>query len=548
MRAKEPAAASPLALTSECLVLLPLFGVVFYCAFTSGWDIDVFWQLALGRLYYERGQVVLEDTFSALDPGRPFVPIQWAYELVIYGTHTLFGMEGVRGIHVAVIILSFVLFWATARLRMKLGAASALFLTTCLLALHADRFRVRADILNLVAWVVLLPIILDGKMRERGAARAFVAVAVFVWACFHGGGALLFLVATCVLPVGAILLALVRGDSEARREAKASVVWFLGSVLAPASLAPYFLRGNWTIFSRLDNTEWTTSEWYPAWHYLELRWAPLHDLLGLAPTLLLVACGILAFPVARALVRDRGRGLEADRLSRLGLALVLASLAQRAVRFAPYGALALLVLWPPMTRSPGEARQKMTFRAAGLGLVSTLVFALVVHHRFYFLSQGVRPALEQLFKTSSYDAAGLPGSLAQFLDENGFEGRLFTRADWGGFLLWQLYPKAKTLSDGRGNYSDDVALDLAITTRRVNFNSPETGPILDSIYSKYPVDAIVLKHPVWPRGYTVDPERFRLVYRDTLGDVWVRATPAGIAFLEKLDARARRRAAEDSAL
>ena len=67
--------------------------------------------------------------------------------------------------------------------------------------------------------------------------------------------------------------------------------------------------------------------------------------------------------------------------------------------------------------------------------------------------------------------------------------------------------------------------------------SIRNGERVRAIYERYPVDAVVHQHPVWPEGYTPPADRWELAFATRKGAVWVRKdTERGAAYLERLHA------------
>ncbi len=130
-----------------------------------------------------------------------------------------------------------------------------------------------------------------------------------------------------------------------------------------------------------------------------------------------------------------------------------------------------------------------------------------------------------------------PTAHAQFLEETGFEGGVFCQGNWGGYLLWKLWPKVRVLADGRGNYSKDVTEALNTTYDRARFTEVDFGKELEEVYERYDIDAIVHQHPVWPPGHQVDQATWVRVFQDPRGAIWIRNTERGRTYLERLKAR-----------
>ena len=121
---------------------------------------------------------------------------------------------------------------------------------------------------------------------------------------------------------------------------------------------------------------------------------------------------------------------------------------------------------------------------------------------------------------------------AEFLRRNPVPGNMFNFFDIGGFLDWQLYPKALTFIDGR-TYNSAVFMEHQTVTAAF--------PGWENILDKYGVTYIVTK-AVDSAGMTLPiiPALFNhpnwsLVYADGLFVVFVRNTPDNREYLSKFN-------------
>lgn len=119
---------------------------------------------------------------------------------------------------------------------------------------------------------------------------------------------------------------------------------------------------------------------------------------------------------------------------------------------------------------------------------------------------------------------------ADFLKENPIPGRMFNFFDIGGFLDWQLYPRACTFIDGR-TYNSAVFRDHQIVTGA----APGWKKVLD----KYRVTYIVTKAvdssgmilPLIPA--LAKDRQWSLVFADGLFLIFVRDTPGNLPYIAR---------------
>lgn len=487
------------------------------------WDIDVFWHIAAGRAIVESGGLPTTDIFSAIDPHRTWITFQWGYEVLVYWLDNLGGLALVKTAHAATMLVGFGGFWFVCRRHFRLDAALSFVLLTLLIVLFEDRIRCRPHVVNLVAWVALCPWLLSGgAVRTPRTTWPLLGAGVFLWANLHAGGAFLFLIAASTVPVGRSLSGL--GGWGQRRPEKIRRAWigFL-VMLASALLAPNFVRGNIQALTMLEATESAIGEWLPAWHFFRIGNTPGHVVCGATPTLLCVAW--LATTVGA--IRDKCQRTPPWVLL-LGLSICV--LSQRSVRFVWIATIGLMVLWPHVPRP----RLNPAARRRTLVAMSVALLATAVQFNVYAQHGGWARTLEQAFVGSPLEERRFPTAHADFLKDTGFEGGIFCQGNWGGYLLWKLWPDARVVADGRGNYSRDVTEALNITYDRARFGEPGFGEKLEEIYERYDIDAIVHQHPVWPPGYEVKGAMWVRVFADGRGAIWIRNSERGRAYLERL--------------
>jgi hypothetical protein len=526
------------AIALEALAVGALMTLVSVYALRQLWDIDVFWHVQAGRLIVEQGLGVARDTFSAIDPERPWIPLHWGYHVLVYLIDRAWGLQGLRLAHAGVQIAAFALFYWTCRRRLALGPLVSLALFALLTVLYADRFRARPHVLNLVFEIVLLPWLARGPRLFDRRAFAGAAVVFGLWANLHAGGAFVFLVLAATVPAAATidhLLAVPGREGDLRR----AWTWF-ACALVPALLSPLLVRAILHTFTMVDAAYEYTFEWHPAFRLLLVGTLPAHFIAGAFPTVLAVA---LAFPVAKILgpwaregLAGLRRALGAYELHRLLLAVALLCLAHRSIRFIYMATFALVIAAPLVGRAFAEVRVTSRARQGALGLALAGLVAAGYQSRITGIYGSFGEAVRVIRHDGPVAPAHFPEAQADFLVRTGFEGKIFCQSAWGGYLLYRLWPHAHVLVDGRGNHDETVTRDLRVLGTPANMADPANGPAVLSIYDHYGTDVIVHPHPTWPKGYLPPQDRWVPVQVDERGSIWVRPRGAGARYLEHLAA------------
>jgi hypothetical protein len=500
------------------------------------WNIDLFWHMAAGEHILTHGALPTHDIFSAITPERSWVTFQWGYEVLVHLLDMVGGLGAVRALHAGVIVSALALMWWGCRRRLNMGPWVSLALTLLLLVLFGDRIRARPHVFNLLGWVIALPWLVRGPAALDRRACLGVAVTLLCWANLHAGGALLFLIAAGTLPAGALISRALHREGAAE-EVRLTATWY-AAALVPALASPLFVRGNIQALTTFSDHEGVIGEWQPSWHFLSLVSGGSLTTSGLSHLLCGVAPSLVGALLVWALWRERGRDDATSLLPpwRALLVLALVVLGHRSVRFVYVAAFALIALAPVLRDA-----LSLSVNAHRRGLATATLALLFAAYGFNISAQvgSVAAAAERAFSGPHLDTRRYPIAAADFLASTGFEGHIFSQTNWGGYLRWRLGPGVRVIADGRANFSAEVGADLAYVYDRSNLDATDAGPRREAIYGRYDVDIIVHQHPVWPQGYAPGHGDFLRIFGDQRGEVWLRNTPRGATYLERLNKRPR---------
>jgi hypothetical protein len=132
-----------------------------------------------------------------------------------------------------------------------------------------------------------------------------------------------------------------------------------------------------------------------------------------------------------------------------------------------------------------------------------------------------------------------PAGAADFLLAHQVGGPLFNTYEYGGYLIWRLWPQARVFIDGRA-LSESIFMDYA----RILYNHDATGgKSAEELLDQYGIQAIVMNSFEYSGGLVyflapalADPARtdWRLVYSDAQAIVLMRHPPPGVPPLNSL--------------
>lgn len=500
------------------------------------WDVDIFWHIAAGNWIINNLAFPHIDIFSYTEPAATWVTFQWGYEVLVALVDRTAGLAGVRVFHALATSAAFAAFayfsYSLAVLARSKGtsrlvpALAATLAVAVLFVLYADRVRARPHIFNLLFWS-LLAITLFGKQFSY-RARLFVGASLmFVWSNIHAGGSFVFLIAALSIPVASTLLLVTRKSPLAARWStsypSSARSWGLWGALALACcLAPNWLGGVWQAYAMLGGSEGLIEEWLPFWHYFEISVHPVHYACALAP---LVGLALLGAACARTLRSDNGDGTAAYRLrlETVFLCLGLAFLPFRSARFVFYVAFVFVFVHPPLAALFRKLAPK--WRRLGASVASAAVLALFaggVHFHTYAQFGSIERFSRAL--SADIDERRFPTEMVAPLEviheRTGRDGplRLFCLPNWGGYLLYKLYPRVRVLADGRGNFTPRTGKSLEFIY--YYRHEGRYSAAVEQIYNDSGANVLVVQRPAFFPGY--QPRNWHRVFASMKGEIWVR--------------------------
>lgn len=155
---------------------------------------------------------------------------------------------------------------------------------------------------------------------------------------------------------------------------------------------------------------------------------------------------------------------------------------------------------------------------------------------------GIEIARGQSFQFRAADWQ-YPARAAQFIASHRISDRMLNTYEWGGYLIWKLWPLERVFIDGRA-LSESLFADYA----KIVENAHEPGQSsAQELLDKYGIQMIVMNgfeyiggDLYWLASSLADPDqtKWKLVFSDSQALVFMRAPPSGVRVLDSLDALA----------
>jgi hypothetical protein len=413
------------------LFLLVVFIGLFAMAAGNVIDPDVWWHLKTGEYIAQHKTVPHADPFSYTRAGQPWVAHEWLAELLLYEVDRVAGMAGLIVLFAAITLGSFYLLYLRCGPDPFVAGVAILYGAWATMPVWGVRPQIISFLLTSL-WLLIL------ERSDRDPKILWWTLPLTVlWVNLHAGFALGL--ALSVLFIAGELIEGVVQRSPARTSHVRTCALFLLLDLLLVPLNPNGIR----MFSYPIETlrsaamqnyiaEWASPNFHRSEYlpflllvlatFAVLSWSKIHtrprDLLLLVVSLYAGLCSIRMIPlfvlVAIPLIC---RGLEGWSIEKA----------------------------QPLRR-PSQPHPLLN----GIIVLAMAAFALV------HVVQVIRHQPE-------VEAERFPTEAVAFLQTHP-SGRLFNHYDWGGYLIWKLYPSTRVFIDGRADlYGEQMLNQFAET-------------------------------------------------------------------------------------
>lgn len=496
--------------TSTVVLRLLLFTAIFSLAAVPPLDPDLWWHLADGRLMVATHSIPHVDVYSFSAAGHPWVMHEWLADLVMFVLYQAGGLPWLVAVFAGVVTAAAVCLYLLLR-RTGLVPSAAVVLTLAGALAGSTAWGARPQLLNVLFCGVLL---LGLTEYRAGRLHAWMLPPfLWLWANLHSAFVVGIIVSGLFLAGEAFDAGRTGADTMPRRRLTAlGTAIAVGCVLAfinPFGIqAVLFSLGTLTSPLIQNNIqEWAS----PDFHSL--------------PGLLMEG---MIFLLLAGLATGRVRARSSEWL----LAFALLYLALSSQRHVPLFALAaaplmgrcaqaLLALATSLLPSAGRPAAQAALRwrparpmghSATLGAINLALLLVVATGMIaYRALPNLRPATQ----AASIKAA-LPVQAADALARSGRPLRVFNYYDYGGYLVWRLYPDGgRVFIDGRVEVYGPQVFSRYLRVSYLAFGWQ------DVLAGAHP-DAVVLPsaHPL--SDILGQDSSWRLLSRDEVATVFIR--------------------------
>jgi hypothetical protein len=417
------------------VALLAILGAIFIVALAPRLDTDFWWHLKVGQYIAAHHAVPSRDFMSFTMLGHAWTDHEWLAELGIYGLFRVAGLWGPITFFAIAIAATFGFVYARM-VRSRIQPVLALFvMAACFMASSAS-WGPRIQMLTLFFLATYMFILQSFQLTRNRRLFVLFPALMLLWANVHGGFAL-----------GLVVLTVTLAGEWLNRLTRRPDCWTVDDLRVLA----YALAG--TFAATIVNPNGYRQLLYPLTFVLPNAYTNLIQE-SASPNfhmpVMMVFEALFLLLIGAALV---GR----PRLNWTHLFLVLAfthlalsqvrNVAIWAVVIGPLVALCLQAAAPALRahfsgltyrRRPVRGR---TGRILSLTLLCLMGVAYVVEGTHFVNATTLRQA-----ETSSY-----PRGAVAYMRSHSLPQRVFVSYSWGGYLLWNLFPRYRDYMDSRAD-------------------------------------------------------------------------------------------------
>jgi|SRR5579863_9628605 len=472
-------------------------------------DGDTGWHLRTGEWILANHRVPTQDMFSYTKAGQPWFAWEWLWDVAFASLYHRGGMAAVVLASVMVICLTSVLLFRLVRRRCgnALIAIAVMYLVTGGSAIH---WLARPHLFTLLFTVVFYSV-LERVKEGRTHLLWVLPPLTLLWTNIHGG----FFVGIILIgayAAGELLSALFEARMDERLAAARRSVPYLATAAGSAVatlINPYSYHLHGHIYQYLtDKYQYKNIVEFQSFnfhHPVTVFFEPLL-ILGLAAavwnllrkdfvyTLLIAGWAHLALVAVRntpifMIVAAPPVALMLESLLRdLPVKDLAAWLRRAALCFERFAA--------DFSETDGIARLHVT-SAAAVGLLVVLCYA---------------PNAPAQCR-AEYDATRYPAKAVEVLREAGASETIFTDDEWGGYLIYRLYPANKVFIDGRSDFYGSTFNEKYLDVMSVKYDWEKN-------LERYRVNTILLSPKASLAGTLKESRRWRPIYDDGVAIVF----------------------------
>ncbi len=418
-------------------------------------DAGIGWHIRTGQLILATHAIPHVDPFSAGMAGQPWFAWEWLYDMLVGLLESAMGLNGVVLLTALIIAGSFA--W-TFRLLLRRGTNIFVAVILVLLAASAAmiHFQARPHVASWLCTVAWFWVLESSEKDHHTRLLWLLPALMLVWVNVHGG----FLVGFVLLAIywlGGVWQWWRLGEDrfeDALRKIRAGrrlrMLTLVGILSAAATFVnPYGFHLHAHIYRYLSNRflmDHIDEFQSPNFHYVAQKCFAgllLFTLVALAAKRreMGVSQGLVVlFAVYSALYASRNIPV-----SSLLLILVIGPWLSEAIK--KFGERQIGVRW----RGFASAQFVQRMETIDLSLRGHLWPIAAIVLACWIAANGGKLG-SMLLMDAHFDAKRFPVAAVDYVEKQNVQGPLVSRDDWGGYLIYRLYPRVRMVVDDRHDF------------------------------------------------------------------------------------------------
>jgi hypothetical protein len=491
-------------LTTRRLMIAVLFVAIFAMAIRQPADTDTWWHLKSGQLMWETGSLLRTDPFSHTVAGQPWINHSWLAQLLLWPVYQALGLGGLALLLAVVVTVTFGLVYTQCDGKPFVAALATLLAAVASSVIWAIRPQILSFLLAACVATLL------AHYKQTGNRRWLWAIPFLVifWVNCHAGFVVAFILMGCYL-LGETLNRLTsRSPALSQAPIRPLILTLLISIpcilLNPHSFRMVVYAFETVSIGPLQEfiQEWSV----PNFHNLQLH-----------PFIWLLLLTLAAMGLSR-------RRADWTDLALVGVFGYMALLAVRNIALfalvAPpiltqhaVAALDDLALVPRLSWLGALTHSRAPTRAPRpVALLNALLLVLIL------VGAGAKAGMELV---QMHDPAvwgrDVPVAAVDYMRGHELPGQLFNTYNWGGYLIWSLYPDKPVFVDGR---TDLYALNSNVLADYVTVHWVRPG--WQQVLDQYAIGSLITEHASLLDVMMAQAEDWEAVYQDSQAVIYRR--------------------------
>ncbi|MBN1364366.1 MAG: hypothetical protein JW976_06130 [Syntrophaceae bacterium] len=521
-------------------------------------DCDTGLHIRIGEFILNTLSIPKYDIFFSSIPPHKYIDYEWLSQVIMALVHLHLG--GLTG--VVIFFSFFIAFIYYLLFRILRRENGNIVITTCisLLVICASsiHWQAKPHIFSLLIFIVWYYILDLYQYKNKNYLYTLPAI-MLIWVNLHGAFILGFALCGIYLLGNIAQVFLIDETEKAIHKAKTKKLFFIISLLIIASLLnPSGWRGLLQPFTVISNNILTDN--------ISAYSSPNFHNSNILPFEILLLFIIAAFALSKS----------KQSITEIILVLLFTSMALYSVRNIPFFAITIApILLRRSEQIPLEKNSRqsiieiisvifftiMALYSAGVLLfVVIIIFALLLYIKKIFTenngkftdtpdtdNQNISETNLFLAKdffwlfllvifilalalsgriNHQFDEKIKPLAAIEFLKKENIQGNMYNEYDFGTYIIYSAYPQYRVFIDGRAEMYGAERLKEYYRVRR-------TEPGWEKVLDKYDINLIIVYHNLSLSQSLLNNNKWRLIYSDTVADIFVRNSLKNKSLIEK---------------